>query len=67
MTACRSWCIGIALVAALVVSLSAQWPAFPTPERSANRGRQTESARSSAAHARREAGPVRHLGEPGLA
>ena len=31
MTECRSWCIGIVLVAALGVSLSAQWPAFPTP------------------------------------
>ena len=26
---CRSWCIGIVLVAALGISLSAQWPAFP--------------------------------------
>jgi hypothetical protein len=32
MTACRSWCIGIVLVAALGISLSAQWPAFPTPD-----------------------------------
>ena len=67
MTTLRSWGIGIAVVAALSSSLSAQWPAHPTPNVPRNRRRQTQPARARAAHTRRQAGSVRHLGEPGLA